>query len=319
MNQSALSNPAVVQPRIPIYLLKTKSVPSDAYEDHFALLDNGRFKPCFIPVLEHRFNDVNMEKLSKIFKDGSFIENSRHLPDLTRYGGIIFTSQRAVDAFSQVIADFRHDGLRPDDFLPGKTPLYVVGPATARALKALELNCSILGEESGNGEKLAPFIAAHYNNLYKQNKPSLLFLVGEKRRDIIPRALSSEAVSPAERIDVDELILYESVESPNLNIKLQNVLDSEDCCSAVESWFVIFSPTGCKTVMDTLKSFSFNKGTKPTELSIERSPSNFVATIGPTTRDHLIAEFNFEPHVCAAKPTPLEVGAGIKTFRELKG
>lgn len=319
MNQSALSDSAVAQPKIPVYLLKTKSVPSDAYEDHFALLDNGRFKPCFVPVLEHRFNDMNMENLSKIFKDGSFIESSGDSPGLIRYGGIIFTSQRAVDAFSQVVAGFRHDGLRVNDFLPEQTPLYVVGPATARALKALELNCSILGEESGNGETLAPFIAAHYNNLYKQNKPSLLFLVGEKRRDIIPRALSSEAVSSAERINIEELILYESVESPNLNIELQNVLDSEDYCSAVESWFVIFSPTGCKTVMDTLRSISFSKGTKPTELSIERSPSNFVATIGPTTRNHLIAEFSFEPHVCAAKPTPLEVGAGIKTFRKLKG
>ena len=319
MNQSAQRNPAVPQPKIPIYLFKTKSVPSDAYEDHFTLLDNGRYKPCFVPVLEHRFNDTNMERLSSIIKDGSFKDDSGHPPGFLRYGGMIFTSQRAVDAFSQVITGFRHDGLSVDDFLPKRLPLYVVGPATARALKALELDCSVLGEESGNGETLATFIAAHYNKLYKQNKPSLLFLVGEKRRDIIPRALSSEAVPSAERIDVDELTLYESVESPNLDVDLRKVLDREDYRSAVESWFVIFSPAGCKAVIDTLRSINLSKRTKPTELSIERSRLNLVATIGPTTKDHLIADFDFEPHVCAAKPTPFEVGVGIKAFRERKG
>ena len=319
MNKSALRNPVVAQPKIPIYLFKTKSVPSDAYEDHFALLDNGRYKPCFVPVLEHRFNNANMENLSSIMKIGGFVADSGNSPGLPRYGGIIFTSQRAVDAFSRVIGGYRRDGLRVDSFLPENMPLYVVGPATARALKSLELNCSILGEESGNGEALATFIAAHYNELYKQNKPSLLFLVGEKRRDIIPRVLSSEIVPSAERIDVDELILYESIELPNLTIELQKALDSEDYRSAPESWFVIFSPTGCKTVIDTLKVIDLNKSTKPTKLSIENPYLNFVATIGPTTRDYLIAEFGFEPHVCAAKPTPLEVGAGIKTFRELKG
>jgi uroporphyrinogen-III synthase len=43
-----------------------------------------------------------------------------------------------------------------------------------------------------------------------QTLPPLLFLVGEKRRDIIPRTLTSPSLRPDQRIPVDELVVYET-------------------------------------------------------------------------------------------------------------
>ena len=39
-----------------------------------------------------------------------------------------------------------------------------------------------------------------------------------------------------------------------------------------------------------------------------------IATIGPTTRDFLISEFGFTPDVCAEKPSPEGIAAGLQGF-----
>ena len=316
MNQPQQPKSAVAQPPIPVYLLKTKSYPTDAYEDHLKSLDNGRYRPYFVPVLEHHFNAANMRKLDDMIKAGAFVSDPENPSALPQHGGMIFTSQRAVDAFGQVIAGLRLAGVQVDDLLAENMPLYVVGPATARALRALGLNRPVLGEECGNGEMLATFIAAHYGTRYEKNEPSLLFAVGEKHRDIIPQALSSEAVPSDKRIDVQELVLYESVESPSLSSRLEKIIHGNEYRTSVHAWFVIFSPTGCKTVMEILKRHPLNEETEPMKKTSNESHTYFVATIGPTTRNYLNAEFNLEPHVCAAKPTPSEVGAGIKKFAD---
>lgn len=59
----------------------------------------------------------------------------------------------------------------------------------------------------------------HYNSLYPDtgidqyeygvNKPSLLFLVGEVRRDIIPRTLMDPAIG-GRRVAVEEVVVYET-------------------------------------------------------------------------------------------------------------
>lgn len=47
-----------------------------------------------------------------------------------------------------------------------------------------------------------------------------------------------------------------------------------------------------------------------------RDGQTFVATIGPTTRSHLVKNFDFEPDVCAEAPTPEGLLEGIMAFRE---
>jgi hypothetical protein len=80
-----------------IFLLKTKSTPHDGYEEYFS----GQYNPTFIPVLEHRYNAENLQIVKDLFLSGSL---DRHDPQ-RKYGGLIFTSQRAVEGFAHVIHD----------------------------------------------------------------------------------------------------------------------------------------------------------------------------------------------------------------------
>jgi uroporphyrinogen-III synthase len=85
--------------RTPILLLKTKSVPNDGYEEHFSTAKDGiLFDPVFVPVLEHKFLDEGLN----IVRD--LLHNKHIGKDATqKYGGLIFTSQRAVEAFAALV------------------------------------------------------------------------------------------------------------------------------------------------------------------------------------------------------------------------
>lgn len=96
----------------PILLLKTKSTPRDGYDDFFST--NG-YTPSFIPVLEHRFHAENLASVRKLFASGAFTTDPAPPPathetqqsngNEKKYGGMIFTSQRAVEAFAEMIEE----------------------------------------------------------------------------------------------------------------------------------------------------------------------------------------------------------------------
>ena len=100
----AISSPS--SPRIPVLLLKTKSHPTDAYEQHFSQQSSPGlgFEPIFIPVLEHTLNEANVSHLADLVSSEEIREE---------YGGVIFTSQRAVEAWIEV--GRRVDGGRGGD------------------------------------------------------------------------------------------------------------------------------------------------------------------------------------------------------------
>jgi uroporphyrinogen-III synthase len=300
--------------RIPVLLLKTKSTPGDGYEDYFNSLDNGRYLPTFVPVLEHRFRQDHLQEIRDLIASAEFGISERSGRSMPKYGGIIFTSQRAVEAFSQVIKWVRE--LPGGQDFPPNIPLYVVGPATARGLRSLELDCPIIGEETGNGEALARFMLDHYNKLWKSHqgspKPSLLFLVGEQRRDIIPKMLQSENLDSSQRIGVDELVVYETGEMQSFRSDFTSLWLKYCRTGNQLHWVVIFSPTGCEAMLRSLGLLDPETGKcRKASKGLDRP---FIATIGPTTRDYLTREFEFEPDVCAAKPSPEGVGAGIIEF-----
>jgi hypothetical protein len=89
---------------IPILLLKTRSTPNDGYYDEFSspsLQNDGvSFKPIFIPVLEHKILDDGMNLFSSLLKNRK-IGNREGC----KYGGLIFTSQRAVEAFALLVSE----------------------------------------------------------------------------------------------------------------------------------------------------------------------------------------------------------------------
>lgn len=314
----------------PVYLLKTKSSPSDAYEEYFDQLEDGSYAPVFVPVLEHVFRDDALRTLRRSAERFAFASgspaNEAKLRKATnnqarKYGGIIFTSQRAVDAFGSVVA--RLNPTKLEALFDRNMPLYVVGPATARGVKALGLPCPVIGEETGTGEALAAFILEHRKTLSREvthldgRTLPLLFLVGEQRRDIIPKSLQSEQLPPAERTPVVEVIVYETGEMATFEEDFTHKLQEAKRNAVKEQWVVVFSPQGCEAILNALgwldeRTGKFSQARKDV---VQGPMKTYIATIGPTTRDFLVHEFEFEPDVCAAKPSPEGVGEGIRTFK----
>ena len=109
---------------IPVLLLKTRSQPHDTYEEYFSSFhdtvttnhnsaNDGEqrksstpiFLPEFVPVLEHRPNIENLSRLEGLLKSGRLNE---------QYGGMIFTSQRAVEAWAEVVKRVEQDEGYPE-------------------------------------------------------------------------------------------------------------------------------------------------------------------------------------------------------------
>jgi uroporphyrinogen-III synthase len=80
----------------PILLLKTKSSPHDGYDEFFSAQN---YIPTFVPVLSHNFHDENLGQIKTLFESGRLNTGPER-----RYGGLIFTSQRAVEAFADMLA-----------------------------------------------------------------------------------------------------------------------------------------------------------------------------------------------------------------------
>jgi uroporphyrinogen-III synthase len=301
--------------KISVLLLKTKSTPADGYEEYFAELDGGRFHPTFVPVLEHRFTESALKTIEDAIRNGAFTPSPNAAGKT--YGGMIFTSQRAVEAFTEVIDTLRKQDARIDELLPESLPIYVVGPATARSLRLLNLPCQILGDETGNGEALAHYMLEHHTKASNDTKPrpGLLFPVGEQRRDIIPKTLMDSSLPSNKRIDVEELTVYETGVMESFRDHFSDLLERRPK-NRKSLWVIVFSPTGCKVMLEVLGMLDADGGkaklgTKPAAKDIR------IAAIGPTTRNYLINEFSYEPDVCAPKPTAEALGEAILSYERV--
>ncbi|KAK4938653.1 hypothetical protein LTR10_020921 [Elasticomyces elasticus] len=381
---------------IPVLLLKTRSQPHDAYEEYFSTSQDGNrsFQPLFVPVLEHRPNAENLAVLDELLKSGGLA---------AKYGGMIFTSQRAVEAWTDVVKRMEQQSQGDNASTTGTGvngvdtsnvrneitgtdgtssvlvdsdfafPLYTVGPATSRALQTLvaassslpnnsspfgRLQPAVVGEHTGNGAALAEYILSHYNTLHAQKeytfydaprlpfipllgpargerlekddarirKKGLLFLVGEQRRDIIPKTLMDPEgkLDAHDRIEVNEMEVYKTEVMESFREDFQTRLDAFTAEGQNLVVVVVFSPQGCESM---LRSLGFiDKSSTLTERGRNRwSPEHtkeafrsVVVTIGPTTRDHLVQHYAFEPDVCAAKPSAQGVGDGLNEFLKSK-
>ncbi|KAL5401804.1 hypothetical protein PMIN03_011213 [Paraphaeosphaeria minitans] len=304
--------------KVPLLLLKTKSAPTDAYEEYFTSLDNGKYGPVFVPVLEHRFKQDALSQVRQHIENGDFA--GTHSGGRPKFGAMVFTSQRAVEAFARIVEDLKESKDRRfvEDWLPNHMPLYVVGPATARRLNSVDLHCPVVGEETGNGQALAGFILDHYNKLYEGNdKPHIMFLVGEKRRDVIPRTLQALGLPPEQRIVVQELEIYETGEMQSFKSNFTSIWQEHAINGKARQWVVVFSPTGCQAMLQSLGLLDSKMGRASASRASPRDIS--VVTIGPTTRDYLIEEFGFTPEVCAPKPSAEGIAEGIQSFLSHSG
>ena len=312
-------------PPIPILLLKTPSPTptSDAYTLHLT----PPFSPSFVPVLSHTLLPDPLIKLLLLH----FTPNPSpdHLPDPQPfpYGALIFTSQRAVAAFASALNAPQVVRIRErvaEGLGRSGVRLYVVGPATERALRAVRdercAGCGIYGgEEAGSGEVLARIMLGERGGegAYSvregdggRRKPAL-FLVGEKRRDIIPRMLMDPGLPEGERVQVDEMEVYRTGELEQFEFHFTQTLARTE--PETVRWVVVFSPTAGEGMLRGLGWLSEASGSVEAHVG-DPSRSTFVACIGPTTRDYLVQECGFEPDVVAAKPSPQGVKEGIGRF-----
>ena len=275
-------------------LLKTKSTPEDPYD--YAFRHQTPFVPVFVPVLVHQ--RVNEERLRQILLD----EPRR------KYDALIITSQRAVEALGDAMNIL--NGRTVDSFSNTDDQLaqlramrvYTVGPATALAITKLQFN-AILGADTGNGDALANLIVQQYRrdqcmdfndiskNIEEDSIPPrlpLLFLVGDKRRDIIPKRLGER------EIPLEELTIYETTLASTFEEELDRVI--ADNAEGEIEWIVFFSPSGAEIALEKLKKM-------PQRIKL--------ATIGPTTEAYLKTQWNITPDMVSSKPEPISMVQGI--------
>lgn len=103
---------------IPILLLKTRTTPTDTYEAHFSR-SSSPFTPTFIPVLEHQPNEQNLARIRTLLRERRLTEE---------YGGVIFTSQRAVEGFARVVGEVDAEEERQGDIRTGTESGSMVSP-----------------------------------------------------------------------------------------------------------------------------------------------------------------------------------------------
>lgn len=117
------------------------------------------------------------------------------------------------------------------------------------------------------------------------------------------------------RIEVTETVVYGTGVMESFSRDFADILSSTK--DRPIRWVVVFSPTGCDSMLKGLgiipneEDTGDNQATKGTQ-----QRTTYIATIGPTTRDHLVKTFGFEPDVCAAKPSPEGVREAIVHFQD---
>ncbi|CAR25704.1 ZYRO0A06138p [Zygosaccharomyces rouxii] len=233
-------------------LLKNKTAQQDKYEIEFQ--SNG-FEPVFIPLISHTHIPQGLLKL---------LEDDAYLKDLQ---DIIVTSQRTVECLYESVLPQLHASTR--QLFLEKT-VYAVGPSTKDFLIRIGFKNVKGGEDAGNGSILSDIIISDYREQGKNSEP--LLLVGEIRRDIIPKKLSSNG------IQVKEVITYKTENLPDNLTRFQAM-------ARENSWVVFFSPQGTEEIIESIKNGSNHR----------------VASIGPTTEEFLQRK-GLEPDVVSLKP-----------------
>ena len=106
----------------PVVLLKTQSGPKDAYLELFSKPHpssssdavSRHFSPSFVPVLRHHFRDAELSKIRSLLRERQ-ISSAKD----AAFGGMIFTSQRAVEAFASLVEEGKDGKTICQPFSPG--------------------------------------------------------------------------------------------------------------------------------------------------------------------------------------------------------
>lgn len=238
----------------------------DADDKYNQLLLEHHFEPEFIPVLDHKL--INIDAIKTIIQNG---------PKREQLCAMVLTSQRSVEAINEAYNELISlDQHVRDEW--NSMPIYIVGPQTAEALGQSPL----FRDANHDGHWIvAPRASELIKSFSAQHLDStVLFLAGDKRREIIPEALS------AAHISLREIKSYVTCAHPDLANRI--IQDNKALLQA--DWTVYFSPSGLKFLLNQLD-----------DKTLLLANSN-IASIGPTTSDYITNELGYQVQVEAEKP-----------------
>ncbi len=203
------------------------------------------------------FDTHTLPVLTFEYAEQDVLYNLLKHPD--RYAGLIFTSLRAVEAFSRA---FSEAGIGKTGW-ENKT-LFTVGPRTAAAIRSLGYEPE--GERAGSAEQLAAYI------LEQRIGGTLLFLCGDRRRDVLPSLLREGGIR------TEEIVAYQTC------LRTLHAWPGDK----KPDWVVFFSPSGLEAML------------KSPEISLEDIS---IAAIGSVTAEAVRAH-GFRVRATAHEPTP---------------
>ncbi|KAI8994803.1 tetrapyrrole biosynthesis, uroporphyrinogen III synthase [Pilobolus umbonatus] len=259
-----------------VYIFKEMKSPGvDEYDKIFR---SHAYQPLFIPVLDH--TTTHIDQLKDILSNG---------PTRERIRGLILTSQRSVEAINKaycLLGQLDNTVLEQWSTLP----VYIVGQQTANALSQLPLFSSTHHKwlVAPRAAELIPPMIEKMKVMGKEDR--MLFLAGDKRRDLIPQALSKAD------IPFLELQTYATCCHPNLQDSLSKIRFNPS------DWCLYFSPSGVKFIL------SVNPWLQEYLFTSDHAPK--IAAIGPTTADY-IHEIGGDVHVIADEPDAYHIMGGI--------
>ncbi|XP_075390343.1 uroporphyrinogen-III synthase [Tenrec ecaudatus] len=200
------------------------------------------------------------------------------------YGGLVFTSPRAVEATELCLEKYLKTEAWTSSLRAkwNAKPAYVVGSATACLVQRLGLDT--LGEDCGNAEKLAEGICAR-----EMPDLPLLFPCGTLKRETLPKMLKDHGV-PLESVTV-----YRTIPHPGIQGSLRSYFSKQGIPASI----AFFSPSGLTYSLKHIQELSGD--------SIEQIK---FAAIGPTTA-HALATQGLPTSCMAESPTPKALAKGI--------
>jgi uroporphyrinogen-III synthase len=241
----------------------------DLNDKYYQQLIKNNFDTEFIPVLDHKL--VNIDAIKTIIQNGPIKE---------QLCAMVLTSQRSVEAINKAYNELISlDQHVRDEW--NSIPIYIVGPQTADALGHLPLFQNYRKDHHWIIAPRASELIKSFSNSHNF-KSTVLFLAGDKRREIIPEALN------AAHISFREIKSYVTCAHPDLAHRIKK--DDDNTLLQAADWTVYFSPSGLKFLLNHLdENTHFLAKSK-------------IASIGPTTSDYIINELGLNVHVEAEKP-----------------
>ncbi|KAJ7178585.1 tetrapyrrole biosynthesis uroporphyrinogen III synthase [Mycena crocata] len=280
-----------------VLFLRAPSQNANSLDRYETLFSQAGYKPASVPVLETLF--ANIGELTDIVRCGA------------QHSGVIITSGRACEAWNNVVELLEKEKIASQECDWLSTPFYVVGRSTAFSLNAIRsahphspfAPTVIRGESTGTSEQLARFILTDLKSSPGSKQKPLLYLTGDKNRDIMPDILHDG------NFELSSLKVYQTQGSSRFSEDLKLALKSSSNEDSGTWWIVFFAPSAAEFVTPWLRQQFDLSSTEPTSRTQRRAQ---IASIGPTTSTFLRDKLNLAVNAVAMKPTPEELLEAIR-------